>query len=91
MITADDGEFREALLGLPVSNPSSDKLLESFFPENVGQSSSRDSSKSWWGDRWPKIKRWGIIEAWISMNGETVEEFLREFELAVASTSKRLK
>lgn len=91
MITADDGDFRDALLGLRVSNPSTDMLLESFFPDNAGQSSDRDSGKSWWGDRWPKIKRWGIIEAWISMNGESVERFCREFELAVSSTSKRLK
>lgn len=91
MITADDGELREALLSLRVSNPSSDKLLESFFPDNAGQSSDRDSGKSWWGDRRVKIKRWGILEAWISLNNEAVEKFIGEFELAVASTSQRLE
>lgn len=90
MITADDGELREALLRLPVSNPTSDKLLESFFPDNSGQSSDRDSSKSWWSDRWSRIKRWKIIEAWISMNSEPVDNFRREFEEAVSSTSRRL-
>lgn len=91
MITADEGDFREALLGLSVSNPTSDKLLESFFPDNTGQSSDRDSSKGWWGEYWPKIKRWKIIEAWISLNATPVEKFRADFELAVSATSKRLK
>lgn len=91
MITADDGELRDALLGLHVSNPTSDKLLESFFPNNSGEGDDRDSSKSWWGERWLKIKRWGIMEAWISVNSELVKRFIEEFESTVASTSQRLQ
>lgn len=91
MITENDGEFRKALLGLRVSNPTSDKLLESFFPDNTGDANDRDSSKSWWSDRWTRISRWGILEAWISLHSAPVEDFIREFELAVAATSQRLR
>lgn len=91
MITAQDGDLRQALLNLGVTNPSSDKLLESFFPDNSGQGSDRDSSKSWWAERFDKIKRWKILDAWISINRGVVQAFQAEFEAAVAATSKRLR
>ncbi|UJJ49645.1 MULTISPECIES: AAA family ATPase [Rhodanobacter] len=91
MITATDGHLRQALLQLSPPNPSSDKLLAAFFPDNTGQSNDRDSSKSWWTGHWEKLKRWGILNTWIAHHSVVVDHFLDEFEKAVAATSRRLK
>lgn len=91
MIGARDGQFREALLRLKIPNPSSDKLLASFFSDDAGASSGRDASKGWWTTHWERIKTWGVLEEWIRCNQAEVDQFRADFEAAVAATSTRLR
>lgn len=88
---ASDGPLHDALLRFSVTNPSSDKVLDSFFPDDTGNSNQRDASKSWWVVHWKKIHAWGVIREWAVCHKTEVENFTKAFETAVSNTSKRLK
>lgn len=88
---ASEGPLRDALLRFKVSNPSSDKLLSAFFPDDAGNSNQRDSSKSWWVTHWDRLEKWGVIREWAAYHQTEVDAFSVAFEAAVASTAMRLK
>ena len=88
---ASDGPLHQALLRFNVSNPSSDKVLGSFFPDDSGSSTQRGSSKSWWTAHWAKLKKWGVIREWATCHQSEANAFTLAFEKAVANTAKRLK
>lgn len=87
---AKSGPFREALLNFDVTNPSSDKLQSTFFPDAAGDSSQRVASKSWWLTHWDKLKKWGVLREWARCHADETATFLQEFETAVTQTAKRL-
>ena len=58
---APDGPLHDALLRFSVANPSSDKVLDSFFSDDTGDSNQRVASKSWWGVHLKKMQTWGVI------------------------------
>jgi len=91
MISAQEGELREALHRLNVTNPSSDKALNTFFIDDSGDSLSRTASKAWWNNHWKQLKAWKILEEWIRCNPKEVGTFLEAFEKAVAATAPRLR
>lgn len=91
VVEAQDGPLHEAIHGFTVTNPSSDKLLAAFFDSGAGTSDERESTKAWWIEKWPKLKSWGVLEAWASLNAATVEEFHRAFEAACTVTATRVK
>ncbi len=88
---APDGSLHDAMLRFSVTNPSSDKVLASFFPDDTGNSNQREASKSWWVVHWKKMQTWGVIREWAVCNKTEVAVFTKAFEEAVSNTSKRLK
>jgi len=88
---APDGPLHDALLRFSVTNPSSDRVLTSFFSDDTGISNQRNASKSWWVVHWKKMQAWGVIREWAACHKAEVEAFTNAFELAVSNTSKRLK
>ena len=91
MAEASGGPLHEALLRLDVTNPSSDKVLSAFFSNGTGDSSQRESGKSWWTSNWDKLKRWGVVREWVTAHPVEMTAFAAEFESAVAKTADRLK
>jgi AAA domain, putative AbiEii toxin, Type IV TA system/AAA domain len=88
---SSDDSMRSALLQLNVSNPSTDKVLNSFFSSDAGNSDQRNSTKSWWVTHWEKLKKWGVIDVWATCHNAEVTAFFAAFETAVANTSQRIK
>lgn len=88
---ASDGALHTALLNFKVTNPSSDKVLSKFFPDNTSNSSQRDSSKGWWITHWDTLSKWGVIQQWATCHKAESEAFIAAFESAVGATAKRLK
>lgn len=89
--SASDGPLHDSLLRFDVSNPSSDKLLNAFFPDGSGNSSQRGSSKIWWSTHWVRLKSWGVIREWATCHQSELTAFVEAFESAVAHTSRRIK
>lgn len=89
--SASSGPLYEALRNLTVVNPSSDKVLNTFFADNSGDSEQRDSSKNWWTKHWQKLKSWGVIREWANCHKTAVDTFISDFESAVSIVAKRLK
>jgi hypothetical protein len=88
---AQDGPLHAALLQFSVTNPSTDKLLNTFFGDGLGTSSDRASTKAWWSAKWKTIKRWGVVRVWASLHTTEVNRFLDELETACTVTAGRLK
>ena len=65
---AQDGPLQAALRQFSVTNPSTDRLLETFFGDGSGESSERTSTKAWWIAKWPKLHKWNVISAWASLH-----------------------
>jgi len=87
---APDGHLHDALLRFNVSNPSSDKVLNTFFSDDAGNSAKRDSSKKWWTAHSDKLKKWKVVSEWAACHQSEMVAFAIAFETAVASTAKRL-
>jgi hypothetical protein len=90
VIEASDGPFYDALLRFSVSNPSSDKVLATFFPDGLGVSAQRDSSKGWWTTNWAKLKRWGVVREWSICHPNEKAQFVKDFDAAVANVARRI-
>lgn len=90
MATEKTGPAHEALRRLSVVNPSTDKVLNAFFPDDSGASSQRDASKSWWVTHWKRLLSWGVIREWAICNPEVTEAFIKAFEDAAEKTAKRI-
>jgi energy-coupling factor transporter ATP-binding protein EcfA2 len=90
LITAQDGPLHEALLRFGVINPSTDKVLNTFFPDSAGASAQRDASKGWWVAHWAQMKRWGVIREWAICHAEEAAAFVKAFEAAVTKTASRI-
>lgn len=88
--SASSGPLHDALLKFDVNNPSSDKLLNTFFAEDSNQSSQRDASKSWWVRHWEKLRRWGVLREWATVHHEEAAAFVEAFETAATKTAKRI-
>lgn len=88
---AEEGDLHDALLQFDVTNPSSDKVLNTFFSNGDGGSDERNCSKGWWVAHWEQLKKWGVIREWASYHQSHVSTFTKDFEEAVASTAARLK
>lgn len=88
---ASEGDLYDALLRFGVTNPSSDKVLNTFFSNDDGGSDERTSSKGWWVAHWEQLKKWDVIRGWASCHQSQVSTFTKDFEEAVASTAARLK
>lgn len=90
VIDAPQGPLHDALRRFSVVNPTTDKVSNTFFPDNSSTSSQRESSKSWWVTHWAKLKRWGVIREWASCHVEEVAEFVQAFDEAITKTASRI-
>lgn len=88
---AQDGPLHAALRQFSVANPSTDKLLATFFGDGLGTSSERTSTKAWWTARWKKLHSWGVIKVWASLHTTEIDRFLQNLEAACAVTATRVK
>jgi hypothetical protein len=91
VIDARSGPLHDALLRFSVTNPSTDRVIQTFFSDDASSSSQREASKAWWIAHWKKLAQWGVIREWATCNHEAVEEFLDAFEAAAAKTAARIK
>lgn len=82
--------FSNAILGLNIKNPSSDKLIETFLVGENVESTNRESTKKWWLAHRESIIGWKIIESWSNFYPDETNEFLKNFNAAIESTSKLL-
>jgi AAA domain, putative AbiEii toxin, Type IV TA system len=87
---AGDEPLRKALLKFDIANPSSDRILTTFFSDDAGQSSQRTSSKNWWKDHWTQFEAWGVIREWGNFYPDELRLFHTAFESAVEKVAKRL-
>lgn len=90
LVTEKSGPAHDALRRLSVVNPSTDKVLSAFFPDESGTSAQRDASKSWWVTHWKRLLSWGVIREWAICNAEVTEAFIAAFEAAAAKTARRI-
>lgn len=88
---AQDGPLHAALRQFSVTNPSTDKLLATFFGDGLGTSSDRTSTKAWWSAKWKKLHSWGVVGVWASLHTTEVDRFHQELEAACAVTATRVK
>lgn len=90
VIGAQSGPMHEALRRFSVVNPSTDKVSNTFFPDNSSASAQREASKGWWVAHWDQIKRWGVIREWAICHDEESAAFVKAFEEAVTKTASRI-
>ena len=90
MIEASNGPLYDALLRFSVPNPTSDKVLATFFPDGVGASAQRDSSKGWWTNNWAQLKHWGVVREWAICHANEKAQFVKNFDAAVAKVALRI-
>ena len=84
---ATDGPLHEALRSFTVTNPSTDKLMATFFNDGTGESSERTSTKAWWRSKWKKLQSWGVIGVWAGLHPAEVARFHQALEDACAVTA----
>lgn len=90
MAEAVEGPLHQAMLGLKTSNPSSDKILSTFFSDDAG-SAQRDSTKAWWDVHWTTLDRWDVIGAWASCHQTAVGDFVSALEHCLEATAVKVK
>ena len=90
VISADNGPMHEALRRFSVVNPSTDKVSNTFFPDNSSASAQREASKGWWVAHWDQMKRWGVIREWAICHAEEAAAFVKAFEEAATKTASRI-
>lgn len=88
--SASTGPLYDAKLSFGVKNPSSDKILNTFFDGASGNTDKREGSKTWWKDHWNKLVSWGVLEQWANCYPDEVAAFVQNFDAAIVSTSKRI-
>lgn len=90
VIAAQNGPLHEALRKFSVVNPSTDKVLNTFFSDTSNASAQRDASKGWWVAHWNQIDRWGVIREWAICHADEAAAFATAFEEAAAKTASRI-
>ncbi|TAL13533.1 MAG: AAA family ATPase [Aquabacterium sp.] len=85
------GPLHDAIHGFTITNPSTDRVLATFFDNGVGSSDERESAKAWWVAKWKKLKSWGVLEVWATLHAAEVAEFHRAVEAACTATAMRVK
>lgn len=91
MQTDTSGPYYDALLKVKTSNPSSDKIRRTFFIDDDGESSNRESSKRWWRKHWPTLDNWNILTLWSEIHSTPVDEFITALTVAINKVATRLK
>ncbi len=91
MASSESGQLREALSRFKISNPSSNKIEETFFSDDSSTSQKRESSKIWWNLHFPNLEAWGVLREWAAYHEVEVKAFRDAFEKAVEATAARLK
>ncbi|MFZ4288026.1 AAA family ATPase [Variovorax sp. HJSM1_2] len=90
VIAAPSGPMHAALLRFSVTNPTTDKVSNTFFADDSSTSAQRESSKSWWVSHWDKMQRWGVIREWAICHQAEAAAFINSFEDAVTKTARRI-
>lgn len=90
VVSAPNGSLHEALKRFSVVNPSTDKVSNTFFPDNSSVSAQREASKGWWVSHWDQMKRWGVIREWAICHVAEAAAFVKAFEEAVTKTASRI-
>ncbi|TWO69344.1 ATP-binding protein [Caenimonas sedimenti] len=90
VIAAQNGPLHEALRRFRVVNPSTDKVSNTFFPDNASASAQREASKGWWVAHWDQLKRWGVIQEWAICHADEAAAFIKAFEEAATKTASRI-
>ena len=90
VIDASNGPLHDALLRFKTTNPTSDKVLNTFFADNSGDSAQRDASKGCWTNHWDQLKKWGVLREWVNCYPKEVATFVQAFEEAAYKTARRI-
>lgn len=90
VIEAPGGPLHEALRRFSVTNPSTDKVSNTFFANESNLSAKREASKGWWVTHWNQLKRWGVIREWAKCHTDEATEFVKAFEAAATKTASRI-
>ena len=90
VIDASGGPFHEALRRFSVTNPSTDKVSNTFFADDSSASAQREASKGWWVAHWNQLKRWGVMREWAICHADEAAEFVKAFEEAATKTASRI-
>lgn len=88
---AQDGPLYDALRRFKVTNPSTNKILATFFSDGLGTSSERTKTKAWWTANWGKLHSWRVIDVWASLHKTEVDRFHQALEAACTATAARVK
>jgi len=88
---AEDGPLHAALRQFSVTNPSTDRLVATFFGDGLGTSADRTSTKAWWVAKWKQLRSWNVVGVWASLHTTEVGRFQQELEAACAITAMRVK
>lgn len=87
---APNGPLHDALLRFSTTNPTSDKVLSTFFPDDSCTSTQRKASKGWWTIHWGKLKEWGILREWARYHFDEATAFIKAFEAAAEKTARQI-
>lgn len=87
---APNGPLHDALLKFGITNPTSDKVLNTFFAGDSGTSTQREASKGWWTTHWDKLNKWGVLREWAICHSEEATAFVQAFESAATKTARRI-
>lgn len=90
VIGAPNGPLHDALRRFSVVNSSTDRVSNTFFPDNSSTSAQREASKGWWVAHWDQLKRWGVIREWAICHAEEAAAFVNAFEDAATKTASRI-
>jgi hypothetical protein len=80
LIESDDIKLQNSLRNLNTTNPTTDKIENTFFSDGDGDSDNRVSSKKWWQDHWQEIQEWNVIQVWAKTQEEELNLFLSALE-----------
>lgn len=90
VIAAPSGPLHDALLRFNVTNPTTDKVSNTFFADDSSNSAQREASKGWWVCHWNQLKRWGVIREWAICHAAEAAAFVKAFEAAATRTASRI-
>lgn len=90
VVVAPSGPLHDALLRFSVTNPTTDKVSNTFFADDSSTSAQREASKGWWVCHWNQLKRWGVIREWAICHAAEAAAFVKAFEDAATRTASRI-
>ena len=87
---APNDPLYQALRRFKVTNPTTDKVLSTFFADDSSNSDNRDASKGWWVTHWKKLHSWAVVDEWATYHASETAVFVQAFEAAAEKTARRI-